>query len=640
MPKARPRRIPPQRGPRPRRRPDRGSTPPQSAPQPQPAAATAVLVPEGAQPIALPPRIRVEDLAKAFDRSVVDVIRTLVSLGLMVTKNETIDFETASLAATELGLEVVAEEVAPPAEESTAEVSEEAPPTPKFTWEEDPTKQKERPPVVTVLGHVDHGKTSLLDAIRQTNITARESGGITQHIGAYQVEHNDRKITWIDTPGHQAFTAMRARGASVTDIAVLVVAADDGVQPQTIEAIAHARAANVPIVVALNKIDRNEADPDRVKAQLAEQGVTIEEYGGDVPLVPVSARTKQGIDDLLDVILLVADVRELKADPGRSALGSVIEAHIERGRGPVATVLVRTGTLERGDLIVVGTTFGRIRAMVDDRGKTVSRAEPSRPVEILGLPDVPSAGDVLRVVPDEKTARAMIEREQRARAAGVAGERPPSLDEMFAQAKEGKAKELKLVLKADVQGTLEAIRGALQKLPQDEVAVNVIHAGVGDISESDVNLAGASGAVIIGFNGKIDPAAKRVADQLKVEVRLYKVIYELIDDVQKALVGMLEPEMVEQVLGHAEVRQTFTSGKTTIAGCMVMDGVMRRGVQARLVRGGSVVHDGKIGTLKRFKDDAREVAAGLECGVTLDGHNDVQVGDVIEAYAIQARARV
>ena len=637
MPKARPRRIPPQRGPRPRRRPDRGSTPPAAAPQPPPAA-VAVLAPEGG-PVVVPRQIRVEDLAKAFDLSVVDVIRALVGLGLMVTKNQTIDFDTAALVATELGREVVPEETAP-AEEATSEVAEETAATPKILWtDDDPARLRERAPVVTVLGHVDHGKTSLLDAVRQTNITARESGGITQHIGAYQVEHKGRKVTWIDTPGHQAFSAMRARGASITDIAVLVVAADDGVQPQTIEAISHAKAANVPIVVALNKIDKNDADPDRVKAQLAEQGVTIEEYGGDVPLVPVSARTKQGLDDLLDVILLVADVRELKADPERAAIGNVVEAHIERGRGPVATILVRTGTLERGDLVAVGTTFGRIRAMVDDRGKTVSRAEPSRPVEILGLPDVPAAGDVLRVMPDEKTAKAVVESEQRLRAAGAAGERPPSLDEMFAQAGEGKTKELKLVVKADVQGTLEAIRSSLAKLPQDEVAVNVIHAGVGDISESDVNLAAASGAVIIGFNGKIDAPAKRVADQMKVDVRLYKVIYELLDDMQKALTGMLEPEMVEQIFGHAEVRQTFTSGRTTIAGCMVADGVLRRGAQARLIRGGTVVHDGRIGTLKRFKDDAREVAAGLECGVTLEGHNDVIVGDVIEAYGIQARAR-
>jgi translation initiation factor IF-2 len=602
-------------------------------------APTAVVV-EGRAPVALPRAIQVAELAQRFELSRVDVIRALVNLGLMVTVNESIDYDTAALVASELGIEVVPEE--PVVEEAGPEVAEEAPAPARqvVLWtDEDPSRLRERAPVVTVLGHVDHGKTSLLDAIRQTNITARESGGITQHIGAYQVEHNGRKITWIDTPGHQAFTAMRARGASVTDIAVLVVAADDGVQPQTVEAISHAKAANVPVIVALNKIDKSDADPERVKGQLAEQGVTIEEYGGDVPLVPVSARTKQGLQDLLDVIALVADVRELKADPERPAIGNVVEAHVERGRGPVATVLVRTGTLERGDLVVVGTTYGRVRAMVDDHGKTIGRAEPSRPVEILGLPDVPEAGDVLRVVPDEKTAKAAAEEEQRRRAAGAAGERPATLDEMFAQAKEGKAKELKVVLKADVQGSLEAIRGSLAKLPQDEVALNVIHAGVGDVSESDVTLAAASNAVILGFNNKLDAPAKRVADSTGVDVRSYKVIYELLDDVQKALVGMLEPEMVEQVMGHAEVRQTFTSGKTTIAGCMVVDGVIRRQAQARLVRGGAPVWDGRLGSLKRFKDDAREVAAGLECGIVLEGHNDVAVGDVIEAYAILSKPR-
>ncbi|MDE3112447.1 MAG: translation initiation factor IF-2 [Chloroflexota bacterium] len=634
MPKARPRRIPPQRGPRPRRRPDRGSTPPAAPP---PAAPTAVLAPEGRAPVVLPRSIQVGELAKAFDHSVVDVMQALVNLGLMVTINQTVDFDTAALVAGELGLEVVPEELPTVAE---AEAEEAVPAVREALWTDaDPSRLRERAPVVTVLGHVDHGKTSLLDAVRQTNITARESGGITQHIGAYQVEHKGRKVTWIDTPGHQAFTAMRARGAAVTDVAVLVVAADDGVQPQTVEAISHIRAADVPMVVALNKIDRNEADPDRVKAQLAEQGVTIEEYGGDVPLVPVSAKTKQGLDDLLDVVLLVADVRELKADPDRPAVGNVIEAHLERGRGPVATILVRTGTLERGDLVVAGTAYGRVRAMIDDRGKTINKAEPSRPVEILGLPDVPEAGDVVRAVPDEKTAKAVVEAEQRRRAAGAAGERPATLDEMFAQAKEGKAKELQVVLKADVQGSLEAIRGSLAKLPQEEVGLNVIHAAVGDITESDVTLAAASNAVIVGFNNKLDAPAKRVADHLQVDVRLYKVIYELLDEVQKALVGMLEPVMVEQVLGHAEVRQTFTSGKTTIAGCMVADGLVRRGAQARLMRGGAPVYDGRIGTLKRFKEDAREVAAGLECGLTLEGHNDVVVGDVVEAYAVQAKAR-
>ncbi|OGN79159.1 MAG: translation initiation factor IF-2 [Chloroflexi bacterium RIFCSPLOWO2_12_FULL_71_12] len=604
----------------------------------QAPAPVAVLVPEGRGVVTLPRTIQVGELAKLFELSVVDVIRALVNLGLMVTINQTIDYDTAALVAGELGIEVAPEEEAAEEPEATAEETSAAA-RPVLWTDDDPARLKPRAPVVTILGHVDHGKTSLLDAIRQTNITSREAGGITQHIGAYQIEHHGRRITWIDTPGHEAFTAMRARGASVTDIAVLVVAADDGVQPQTVEAISHVRAAGVPMVVALNKIDKSDADPERVKGQLAEQNVTVEDYGGDVPLVPVSARTKQGLDDLLDVIGLVADLKDLRADPERPAIGRVVEAHLERGRGPVATVLVQTGTLARGDIVVAGTSFGRVRAMVDDRGKTVNRAEPSRPVEILGLPDVPEAGDIVRAVPDEKTAKALVEEEQRRRAAGAAGERPATLDEMFAQVKEGKAKELRVVLKADVQGSLEAIRSSLAKLPQDEVALNIIHAAVGDVSESDANLAGTSSAVILAFSNKVDVAAKRAAEQLGVDLRQYKVIYELIEDVQKALVGLLEPEMVEQVLGHAEVRQTFTAGKTTIAGSAVLDGVMRRGVQARVMRGGSPVHDGRIGSLKRFKDDAREVTAGLECGITLESFNEVAVGDIIEAYVITARPR-
>jgi translation initiation factor IF-2 len=588
--------------------------------------------------VTLPKSIVVGDLARALDVSVVDVIRTLVNNGLMVSINESVDFDTATVAANDLGIETRAEEEAPaPAgEETTPEPAS----TKQILWEDvDPAKLKERPPVVTVLGHVDHGKTSLLDAIRATNVTAREAGGITQHLGAYQIEHSGRKVTFLDTPGHEAFTAMRARGAQVTDVAVLVVAADDGVQPQTVEAISHIKAAKVPIVVALNKIDRPDANPDQVKAQLAEHGVTIEEYGGETPLVPVSAKTKQGIDDLVETVLLVADVAELKADPDRPAIGRVIEAHLDKGRGPVATVLVQTGTLQRGDLVVAGTTFGKVRAMVDDKGKNVGRAEPSRPVEILGLPEVPEAGDVMRVVADEKAARAAVAQNARERAAGAAAERPATLDEMFAQVKEGQAKELKIVLKADVQGSLEAIKGALAKVPQEEVALSVIHDAVGDISESDLTLAAASNAVVIGFNTKMEAPARRVADSMKVDVRQYKVIYELLDDVQKALTGMLEPEMVESLLGHAEVLQIFTSGKTAIAGSRVVDGLIRRGGAAPARRGGSAVYDGKIGTLRRMKDDAREVTAGLECGIVLENHNDVLVGDIIECYVVQPKPR-
>ena len=634
MPKARPRRMPPQRGPRPKgRRPQRPQAPPTP---PEPAAPVAVA--ETGTVVALPKTIVVGDLARALDVSVVDVIRGLVNMGVMVSINQSVDFETATLVANELGIETRAEEEAAPVVEEQPEA--EIVGAKEILWQdEDPAKLKPRPPVITVLGHVDHGKTSLLDAIRVTNVTAREAGGITQHIGAYQIEHNGRKVTFLDTPGHEAFTAMRARGAQVTDVAVLVVAADDGVQPQTVEAISHVKAAKVPIVVALNKIDRPDANPDQVKAQLAEHGVTIEEYGGDTPLVPVSAKTKQGIEDLVEVIMLVADVAELKADPDRPAIGRVIEAHLDKGRGPVATVLVQTGTLERGDLVVAGTTFGKVRAMVDDKGKNIGRAEPSRPAEILGLPEVPEAGDVIRVVPDEKSAKALVARNARERAGSATAERPATLDEMFAQVKEGKAKELKLVLKADVQGSLEAIKGALAKVPQDEVALSVIHDAVGDITESDLTLAAASGAVVIGFNTKMEAPARRVADSTNVDVRQYKVIYELLDDVQKALTGLLEPEMVESTLGHAEVRQIFTSGKTTIAGCMVVDGVVRRGAQARLLRGGTAVYDGRIATLRRIKDDVREVNAGLECGIVLENNNDVQVGDIIDCYVVQPKPR-
>src|SRR3989475_5559405 len=634
MPKARPRRMPPQRGPRPKgRRPQRPQAPPTP---PEPAAPVAVA--ETGTVVALPKTIIVGDLARALDVSVVDVIRGLVNMGVMVSINQSVDFETATLVANELGIETRAEEEAAPVVEEQPEA--ELVGAKEILWQdEDPAKLRPRPPVVTVLGHVDHGKTSLLDAIRATNVTAREAGGITQHIGAYQIEHNGRKVTFLDTPGHEAFTAMRARGAQVTDVAVLVVAADDGVQPQTIEAISHAKAAGVPIVVALNKIDRPDANQNQVKSQLAEQGVTVEEFGGDTPLVAVSAKTKEGIEDLVEVVLLVADVAELKADPDRPAIGRVIEAHLGKWRGPVATILVQTGTLERGDLVVAGTTFGKVRAMVDDKGKNIGRAEPSRPVEILGLPEVPEAGDVMRVVGDEKAARSLAAQNARERAAGAAAERPATLDEMFAQVKEGQAKELKIVLKVDVQGSLEAIKSALAKLPQNEVALSIIHDAVGDITESDLSLAAASSAVVIGFNTKMEAPARRVAESTKVDVRQYKVIYELLEDVQKALTGMLEPEMVESTLGHAEVLQLFTAGKTTIAGSRVLDGLVRRGGQARVLRGGAALYDGKIATLRRMKDDVREVSAGIECGIVLEDFNAEQVGDLIESYVVQPKPR-
>jgi translation initiation factor IF-2 len=592
--------------------------------------------------VALPKSIVVSELAQRLGVGPVDVLKELVQMGVMVSINQSVDYETATLVASELGVETRPEEEAVPvAEEETVAEPILGAATKVALWEEeDESVLKARPPVVVIMGHVDHGKTSLLDAIRQTNVTAQEAGGITQHIGAYQVEKNGRKITFLDTPGHEAFTAMRARGAKVTDVAVLVVAADDGVQPQTIEAISHARAADVPIVVALNKIDKADANPDNVKSQLADQGVTIEEYGGDTPLVPVSAKTKQGIEDLLDVILLVADIQNLRANPDRPAIGTVIEAHLDKGRGPVATVLVQNGSLDRGDIVVAGKTFGKVRAMIDDKGRKVGRAEPSRPVEILGLPEVPEAGDIFRAVADEKAARSATVANERAARSRVSGaEAPATLEDLFARVREGKAKELRLVLKADVQGSLEAIRAQLAKQPQDEVGLNTIHGAVGDITESDVNLAATAGAVVIGFNNRIDVAARRAAEAGGVEVRVYKVIYELLDDVQKALTGMLEPEMVEAVLGHAEIRQLFKAGKTTIAGCMVVDGVLQRSSRARVLRGGERVFDGLIASLRRVKDDVREVRAGLECGVVLEGFNDVAVGDIIEAYAVQPKPR-
>jgi translation initiation factor IF-2 len=653
MPKARERRIPPMRGPRGPRRASlerkaairaelEGNVVRQDA-----ATATAVQEPEPTvapttegTAVAIPRRIVVSELAQKLGVGPVDVLKELVKMGEMVSINQSVDFETASLVASELGVETRPEEEEVVVPEVEAAVVEAAPATKEALWEEeDASVLRPRAPVITVLGHVDHGKTSLLDAIRATNVTAREAGGITQHMGAYQIEKNGRKVTFLDTPGHEAFTAMRARGAKMTDIAILVVAADDGVQQQTVEAMSHARAANVPIVVALNKIDKADANPDLVKQQLAEQGLTIEEYGGDTPLVAVSAKTKQGIQDLVDVLLLVADLQELKANPDRSAVGTVIEAHLDKGRGPVATVLVQNGSLDRGDLVVAGRTFGKVRAMIDDRGKKVGRAEPSRPVEILGLPEVPEAGDIFRVVGDEKAARALALANDRQRTRGAVAEAPASLDELFARVKEGKAKELKLIVKADVQGSLEAIRGALGRLTDGEVGINLVHAGVGDITESDINLAATAGAVVIGFSNRIDVAAKRAADAARVDVRGYKVIYELLDDVRRSLTGMLEPEMIEAVLGHAEVRQLFRSGKTTIAGSAVLDGVVQRGANARVLRAGQPVHDGKVATLRRVKDDVREVRAGLECGITLENFNDVVVGDVIEAYVVQPKPR-
>lgn len=565
----------------------------------------------------LPQAITVKELAEALNVAGGQLIKELIGRGLMVSINQSIDFATASeLAST---FSVIVKPKASDASEGViaAEIEEEE-------------NLRDRAPVVTILGHVDHGKTSLLDAIRQTNVTASEHGGITQHIGAYQVETNGRKITFLDTPGHAAFTAMRARGASVTDIAVLVVAADDGVQPQTLEAISHARAADVPLVVAINKMDKVDANPDRVKQQLAEAGVVVNDWGGDVEAVAVSARRKTGVQDLLETILLVADLQTLKANPNRPATGAVIEAKLDKATGPLATVLVQNGSLNVGDFVAVGSVYGKVRAMLNDRGKRVKRAEPSTPVEILGLNGVPEAGDRLHAAPTEQAARQFAQQfaQQKADSTLVTA-RPTSLEEMFKQGT-GR-KDLNIVLKADVQGSLEPIQESIERLTNDEVRVKVIHQGAGNVTEPDVLLAQASGGVIIGFNVRVEPGAKRAAEAANVDIRLYNIIYDVVEDVRKALTGMLEPKYMEVAEGRAEIRQIF--GKTSqVAGSMVTEGRITRGAIARLVRDGKIIGEGRIESLRRFKDDVREVLAGFECGIMLSGLSDVQAGDLINTF--------
>ncbi|PZN12048.1 MAG: translation initiation factor IF-2, partial [Bacillota bacterium] len=509
--------------------------------------------------------------------------------------------------------------------------------------EEDPDHLQPRPPVVTVMGHVDHGKTSLLDRIRQTRVTAQEAGGITQHIGASVVEVGDKRIVFLDTPGHEAFTALRARGAQVTDIAVLVVAADDGVMPQTVEAINHARAAGVPIVVAITKVDKPEANPDRVRQQLTEYNLVPEEWGGDTVMVEVSSVTGQGIDELLEMILLVAELQELKANPNRPARGTVIEAKLDRGRGPVATVLVQTGTLRVGDAFVCGTTYGRVRALFDDRGRSIKEAGPSTPVEVLGASEVPDAGDRLEVVADEREARAIAERRQEERRRDEQSRAARGLTlEQFAQQARGEAgeRELRLVVKADVQGSLDALVPALERLSNEEVYVRILHAGLGAISEWDVMLAAASRAIVVGFNVRPDTNARQTAEKENVEIRTYRVIYELLDDVKAALQGLLKPVIREVVIGQAEVRATFrVPGVGTVAGCYVTEGKVARNARVRVVRDGTVVYEGRIASLKRFKDDVREVNQGYECGVGIERFNDVKEGDVLEVFQEQEVAR-
>jgi translation initiation factor IF-2 len=582
------------------------------------------------KPIVIGEFITVKELAEKMKKSPAEVIKKLMMLGVMATINQEIDADTATIVAQEFGFEV---EVKVEQDVETLYMQEP---------EDDPADLQPRPCVVTVMGHVDHGKTSLLDAIRETNVTATEAGGITQHIGAYQVEHNNKKITFLDTPGHEAFTAMRARGAKVTDIAILVVAADDGVMPQTVEAINHAKAAGVPIIVAINKIDRPDANPERVKQQLTEYGLVAEEWGGDTIMVPVSAKTRQGLEDLLEMILLVAEMLELKANPNRPARGTVIEAELDKGRGPVATVLVQNGTLSVGDNLVAGTTWARVRAMMDYKGRRVKKATPSMPVEVLGFSEVPYAGDQFFVVPDEKTARQIAEkRASRKREEEFRAAMPRvSLEDLFNQIQEGQIKELRVIIKADVQGSAEALKQALERLSTDEVKVNIIHQGVGAINESDIMLASASNAIIIGFNVRPDVNARRVGEKEKVDIRLYRVIYDAIEDVKKAMSGLLEPEYREVILGRAEVRKTFKISKVgTIAGCYVTDGKITRDAGIRVIRDGVVVYEGRLESLKRFKDDVREVMQGYECGLAIEKYNEIKEGDIIEAFTMEAVKR-
>ena len=573
-------------------------------------------------------KLTVQELANALEKPATEIIMKLMKMGTMASINQEITFEIGSLVAKDYGFELV-EGGASSSDNAEEEI--EALMDIEEDREEDLVK---RPPVVTVMGHVDHGKTSLLDAIRSTNITNKEAGGITQHIGASEVTINDEKIVFLDTPGHEAFTSMRARGAQVTDMAILVVAADDGIMPQTIEAINHAKAAEVPIIVAINKIDKPAANVDRVKQELADQGLLVEDWGGDVISVPVSARQKTNIDTLLEMILLVAEVEELKANPNKRAIGTVIEAQLDKGRGPVATVLVQGGTLKVGDPIVAGTASGKVRAMINDKGRRVKVAGPSTAVEILGLSEVPQGGDQFVAVPTDKIARSVAEkRQQIAREEMLNSNQRVTLDEFFSQMGDAEVKELNLVVKADVQGSVQAVKQAMEKLSNEEVAVRVIHSGVGAINESDVMLARASNAIIIGFSVRPVATAEVMAKKEEVDIRTYTIIYKAIEDVQAAMTGMLDPDYVDEDTGKAEVRNTFKiSGVGTVAGCYVLSGKIFRNGKVRIVRDGFIIHEGEIAALKRFKDDAKEVNHGYECGITFTNFNDIKEGDIIEAY--------
>lgn len=574
--------------------------------------------------------IIVRDLAEKLNISPSDLITKLIGLGVMAGQNQSIDAETAIIVGEEFGVNI---KVASNSGDEESTGLDEF----NLDFEDKPEDLKPRPPVVTVMGHVDHGKTSLLDAIRETNVTKGEAGGITQHIGAYAVRVNDKKVVFLDTPGHEAFTSMRARGTQVTDIAILVVAADDGVMPQTIEAINHAKAAGVPIIVAINKMDKPEANLDRIYQELVENGLLPEDWGGDIITVPVSAKNRTGIDDLLEMVLLVAEMQELKANPNRTAVGTIVEAQLDKGKGPLATVLVQKGSLKVGDMVVSGTASGRIRAMIDDKGKRVKKVGPSTPVVILGLSEVPNAGDLLFSVEDEKTAREYAERKkEQLRQEQFRSNAKVSLEDLFEKIKEGEIQDLNIIIKADVRGSMEALAQSLEKLDHEEVRINIIHGGVGGITESDVILASASNAIIIGFNVRPNLNAIEVAQREKVDVRTYRVIYEAIEDIQAAVKGMLAPTIVEEVLGRAEVRATFRlPNNNTIAGIHVLNGKITRNSQIRLLRNDIVIFEGGVSSLKRFKDDVREVAAGYEAGLGLENYNDIKENDLLEAYILK-----
>jgi len=570
--------------------------------------------------------IILKDLSEKIGVQASEIIKSLLKLGILTTINQVIDYDTAMIVSSEFNIEL---------EKKSVKTYE------QVMADEDVSDSAnvllERPPIVTVMGHVDHGKTSLLDAIRNAHVTEQEAGGITQHIGAYMVEMNNKSITFLDTPGHEAFTSMRARGAQVTDIAVLVVAADDGIMPQTIEAINHAKAAKVPIIVAINKIDLPDANPDRVAQQLMEHGLVAEKWGGETIAVPVSALKKIGIDTLLDMINLVSELQELKANPYRLAKGTVIEAQLDKGRGPVATVLVQNGTLNIGDTIIAGRSYGRVRAMLDYKGNRVKKAGPSMPVEVVGLSDVPEAGDPIFAVKDDKLAKQVAEeRESKSRNLLQKSMNKTSLEDLFSQMKEGDTKDLNIIIKADVQGSVEAVKSALERIPSDKVKIRIIHGGVGAITESDVMLATASNAIVVGFNVRPSGSASELAQKEKIDIRVYRIIYNAIEDIQAAIKGMLEPVYKENRIGHAEIREIFkVTGMGNVAGCFVTDGKIVRNSNIRLIRDGVVIHEGKISTLKRFKDDAKEVAAGYECGLTINNYSDIKKGDIIEAFLME-----